>query len=320
MAVDKKTLLEIYKRMTQARSFEEKVSWFFSRGMVHGTTHLSIGQEASGVASAMALSEGDLVSLTHRGHSQIIGKGIDINRMMAELLGKETGYCRGKGGSMHIADIESGNLGANGVVGGGLTLAVGAALTQVTKKTGKVVLCYFGDGAANEGTFHEGLNLASIWKLPVIYYCENNQYGMSMSAGRHMNIASIADRGAAYGLPSYSIDGNNAVEVYEKVREAAAYCRSGKGPVLIESRTYRWLGHSKSDAMIYRTKEELEGWKKRCPIQTLRNYLLEKGLASAKALDEIEAGAKQVIEDAVLFANNSPSPSLESLLEDVYAE
>lgn len=319
MEIAKETLLEMYKRMNQARSFEEKVAYFFARGMVHGTTHLSIGQEASGVASCMSLEEEDLVALTHRGHSQIIGKGIDLNRMMSELLGKATGYCKGKGGSMHIADIENGNLGANGVVGGGYSLATGAALTQQYRKTGNIVLCFSGDGATNEGSFHESLNLASIWKLPVIFYCENNMYGMSMSMKRHMNIENIADRAASYGIPGYIIDGNNPIEVFTTMKEAADYVREGKGPVLVESKTYRWLGHSKSDANVYRTKEEIEEWKKHCPIIYLKNYLLENGLATEKELDELEVRAKEDIEKAVEYANNSDNPSLETLLEDVYA-
>ncbi len=318
MKIEKETLLEMYKRMNEARVFEEKVSYFFARGMVHGTTHLSIGEEASGVAASMALNEEDLIAATHRGHSQVIGKGIDLNRMMAELLGKVTGYCKGKGGSMHIADVDAGNLGANGVVGGGHGIAVGAALTQQIKKTGRVVLCFFGDGAANEGSFHEALNLASVWKLPVIFYCENNLYGMSTPISKHMNIEDIAKRSSSYGIPGYIVDGNDAIAVYQRVKEGAEYVRKGKGPILIESKTYRWVGHSKSDANVYRTKEEIEEWKKKCPIKRLRKYLLEKKVLRE---DEIEAIEKKVIYDieaAVEFANNSENPPIESLLEDVY--
>lgn len=319
MEIAKETLLEMYKRMNEARAFEEKVSYFFARGMVHGTTHLSVGEEASGVASCMALNEDDLIAATHRGHSQVIGKGIDLNKMMAELLGKVTGYCKGKGGSMHIADVDAGNLGANGVVGGGHGIAVGAALTQQMKKTGKVVLCFFGDGAANEGSFHEALNLASVWKLPVIFYCENNLYGMSTPLAKHMNIEDIAKRSDSYGMPGYIIDGNDAIEVYKIVKEAAEYVRSGKGPVLIESKTYRWLGHSKSDANVYRTKEEIEEWKEKCPIKRLRKYLLENKISSEDEIAAIEKKAIDDIEAAVEFASNSPDPPIESLLEDVYA-
>ncbi|WP_132996404.1 thiamine pyrophosphate-dependent dehydrogenase E1 component subunit alpha [Sporanaerobacter acetigenes] len=317
--ISKETLLEMYKRMNEARSFEEKVSYFFARGMVHGTTHLSVGEEASGVASCMALNSDDLITSTHRGHSQVIGKGIDLNKMMAELLGKYTGYCKGKGGSMHIADVEAGNLGANGVVGGGHGIAVGAALTQQMKKTGKIVLCFFGDGASNEGSFHEALNLASVWKLPVIFYCENNLYGMSVPIEKSMNIKDIAKRADSYGIPGYIVDGNDAVAVYNTVKEASEYVRSGKGPVLIESKTYRWLGHSKSDAQIYRSKEEVEEWKKKCPIKRFRKYMLENNIATEKELETIEKNAKQAIEDAVEFANNSPNPPIETVTEDVYA-
>lgn len=317
--IDKETILEMYKRMNQARAFEEKVSYFFARGMVHGTTHLSVGEEASSVAACMALNKDDLITSTHRGHSQVIGKGIDLNKMMAELLGKYTGYCKGKGGSMHIADVEAGNLGANGVVGGGHGIAVGAALTQQMKKTGKIVLCFFGDGASNEGSFHESLNLASVWKLPVIFYCENNLYGMSVPVKNSMNIKDIAIRAKAYGIPGYVVDGNNAIDVYNLIKEVSEYVRSGKGPVLVESKTYRWLGHSKSDAQVYRTKEEVEEWKRKCPIRRLRKYILENNIAKEEELNDIEKTAKDQIEEAVEFANNSPNPPIETVTEDVYA-
>lgn len=319
MEISKKVLKEMYKRMNEARFFEEKVSYFFARGMVHGTTHLSIGQEASSVGACMSLNNDDLITSTHRGHSQVIGKGIDLNKMMAELLGKYTGYCKGKGGSMHIADVEAGNLGANGVVGGGHGIAVGAALTQQMKDTGKIVLCFFGDGASNEGSFHEALNLASVWKLPVIFYCENNLYGMSVPQDKAMNIENIADRAKSYGIPGHIIDGNNAVEVYNKTKEIAEYVREGNGPVLVESKTYRWLGHSKSDAQIYRSKEEVEEWKSKCPIKQLRNYMIENKVATEEKLDEIENNAEEAIEKAVEFANDSPNPPIETITEDVYA-
>ena len=218
MSISKEIMLEMYKRMDQVRKFEEKVSEFFAKGMIHGTTHLSIGQEASGVPAVMALEDGDLVTLTHRGHAMSIGMGIDLNKMMAELMGKATGFCKGKGGSMHIVDVDSGNLGSNGVVGGGLTLAPGAALTQKYKKTGKIVLCSFGDGASNEGSFHEGVNLSSVWKLPVIFYCENNLYGMSTPHTKVMNVKNVADRASSYGIQSFIVDGYDAVAVYETVK------------------------------------------------------------------------------------------------------
>ncbi|MPW27283.1 pyruvate dehydrogenase [Alkalibaculum sp. M08DMB] len=319
MALTKETLLEMYFRMNEARFFEEKVAWFFARGMVHGTTHLSIGQEASGVASCMALKKCDLVSATHRGHSQVIGFGLDLNRITAELLGKETGYCKGKGGSMHIADIDSGNLGANGIVGGGYAISVGAALSQQYLKTGRVVLCFAGDGSTNEGSFHESLNLASIWKLPVIFYIENNLYGMSTSIDKHMNIKDIADRAKSYGIPGIVIDGNDAIEVYETIEKAAEHTRSGKGPILIESKTYRWSGHSKSDAQAYRTKEEVEEWKAKDPIKRLRKYMIENEIASEEELNKVEENAATALEEAVEFAINSPEPKVETVTDDVYA-
>ncbi|QSX08115.1 thiamine pyrophosphate-dependent dehydrogenase E1 component subunit alpha [Alkalibacter rhizosphaerae] len=319
MALTKEILMEMYLRMNHARHFEEKVAYFFSRGMVHGTTHLSVGQEASGVASAMALDDGDLASLTHRGHSQAIGFGLDINRMMAELLGKETGYCKGKGGSMHIADIENGNLGANGIVGGGYCISTGAALTQQYNKTGKLVLCFSGDGSTNEGTFHEAVNLASIWKLPVIFFIENNLYGMSTHIEKSMNIKDIADRAKSYGIPGIIVDGNDAIEVYETVAKAAEGVRAGKGPVLIESKTYRWQGHSKSDAQAYRTKDEVEEWKEKDPIARLRKFMIDQGMATAEEMDEVEKQAKENMEKAVEFARESPEPPVESVTEDVYA-
>jgi len=317
--MNKETLIEMYTRMNHARFFEEKVSWFFARGMIHGTTHLSIGQEASAVAACMALNDDDLITSTHRGHSQVIGKGIDLNKMMAELLGKVTGYCKGKGGSMHIADLSVGNLGANGVVGGGHSLACGAALTQQLHKTGKIVLCFFGDGASNEGSFHEALNLASVWKLPVIFYCENNLYGMSVPQSASMNIKDVAVRADSYGIPGHTIDGNNAIEVFDKIKEVAAYVREGNGPVLVESKTYRWLGHSKSDAQAYRTKEEVESWKEKDPIKYLYNYMVTNEMAEKEELDALTKTCKQDIEDAVAFANASDNPPLSSVTEDVYA-
>lgn len=309
----------MYHRMLCARAFEEKVNYLFARGKVHGTTHLSAGEEASAVASAMALEQGDLITSTHRGHSHIIGLGADLNRMMAELLGKETGYCKGKGGSMHIADIETGNLGANGIVGGGHSIAVGAALTQQYNNTGKIVMCYFGDGASNEGSFHEALNLASVWKLPVIFYCENNLYGMSTHVKDSMNITDVADRASSYGIPGHIVDGNDAVAVYELVRAVAEEVRKGAGPVLIESKTYRYFGHSKSDANVYRTREEIAAWRAQDPIPRLARFLEQSELAQEEELRAIELLAAQEIEDAVRFAEESEMPRIESAFEDIYA-
>lgn len=318
MEINKEKLKEMHIKMLHTRLFEEKVAYFFSMGMVHGTTHLYVGEEASAVGACCALETEDLITSTHRGHGHCIGKGIDLNRMMAELLGKSTGYCKGKGGSMHIADLERGNIGANGVVGGGHAIAVGAGLTLRMQKRDNVVVCFFGDGASNEGSFHEALNLASVWKLPVIFICENNLYGMSVPVSKSMNITDVADRAAAYGIKGMVIDGNDVLEVYKSVLEAKEYVKEN-GPILIEAKTYRWLGHSKSDANVYRTKEEIASWKEKCPIKHMRAYLESNQIFKAKELDEMEKQASEDMEKAVEFAQNSPYPSLDTIMDDVYA-
>lgn len=233
--------------MWTIRRFEEALEDLYSRGMLHGTNHLSIGQEAVAAGACGALADGDLITSTHRGHGHSIAHGGDPMRMMAELLGREDGYCRGRGGSMHIADVGAGNLGANGIVAGSMTIAVGAALSQRLLGRDAVVLCFFGDGAANEGSFHEALNLAAVWELPVVFLCENNQYGMSMSVDEATAGGSVAARGAAYGLEGRRIDGNDLVAVWQEVRDAVEAARAGAGPALLESVTYRYRGHSKSD-------------------------------------------------------------------------
>lgn len=312
-------LLRMYYKMNQARYFEEKLEELAVKGQVHGTIHLAIGQEASGVMPCLALEEGDLASLSHRGHAQAIGFGLDVNLMMAECLGKYTGYSKGKGGSMHIADVENGNLGGNGVVGGGFNLSCGAALTQKYKKTGKVVLCFAGDGATNEGSFHESLNLASIWKLPVVFFIENNQYGMSNPVENHINIENISDRSEAYNMPGLTIDGNDFLDVYNTATKALRYARAGKGPVLIEAKTYRYSGHSKSDKQVYRDKREVLEWQKKDPLLKIKEYLRENRVFTEKQILKMEDEARVSIEQAVAFAKKSPQPQLNTVLEDVYA-
>ncbi|SQA14401.1 Acetoin:2,6-dichlorophenolindophenol oxidoreductase subunit alpha [Streptobacillus moniliformis] len=268
----KEQLLDMFKKMQEARIFDLKVAQLVKKGKVPGMTHFSVGEEAASVGAIAALNDDDIITSNHRGHAQVIAKGIDLNAMMAEILGKYTGICKGKGGSMHIADVDSGNLGANGIVGGGHGISVGAALTQQMKKTGKIVVCFFGDGATNEGSFHEALNMASIWKLPVIFYSINNGYGISADIKKMTNIEHIHLRSASYGIPGmFILDGNNVLDVYEEFKKAVDYVRGGNGPVLIESVTYRWLGHSSSDPGKYRTKEEVETWKKKDPVENLRN-------------------------------------------------
>ena len=316
--LSKKSLADMLTKMHRIRAFEEKVAYFFSRGMIHGTTHLYVGEEATAVGVMAALAEDDWITSTHRGHGHTIAKGIDLNRMMAELLGRETGYCRGKGGSMHIADLSRGNLGANGIVGGGIPIAAGAALTVKLKKLKHVVVSFFGDGALNEGSFHEAVNLASVWNLPVIFVCEDNQYGMSMSRRRSINLDDLSIRAAAYGIPGVSVDGNDVLAVRETTKKARSHVR-GKGPYLIVSETYRYLGHSKSDANKYRTKEEIAEWREKDPIRRFEAVLAENGRFSRAELDEIAAEARRAVEEAVEFAQNSPEPGLDTIAEDVYA-
>ncbi|WP_270180036.1 thiamine pyrophosphate-dependent dehydrogenase E1 component subunit alpha [Alkalihalobacillus sp. CinArs1] len=312
-------LKDLYKQMWLIRYFDEKVDQFFAKGLIHGTTHLCVGQEASAAGAIAALQDIDKITSTHRGHGHCIAKGARTDKMMAELFGRVTGYCKGKGGSMHIADLEKGNLGANGIVGGGIPLAVGAALTSKMKNEGYVVLCFFGDGASNEGSFHESLNLASIWGLPVVFICENNQYGMSGAAKDMINIPDIADRAGSYGIKGEVVDGNDLVEIINTVYDAVEDARDGNGPALIEVKTYRWKGHSKSDAKKYRTREEEQEWRSKDGIKRFKELLIEERVLTEELAEELQQEAKQEIEDAVRFAENSKEPSIDTLLEDVYA-
>ncbi|MBF0805237.1 MULTISPECIES: thiamine pyrophosphate-dependent dehydrogenase E1 component subunit alpha [unclassified Streptococcus] len=319
--LDKSLLLDMFRKMEEIRRMDLKIAQLVKKGKVPGMTHFSVGEEAANVGAMAALNPDDLITSNHRGHGQAIAKGINLNEMMAEILGKYTGTCKGKGGSMHIADLDAGNLGANGIVGGGMGIAVGAALTQQMKGTDKIVVCFFGDGATNEGVFHEAVNMASIWKLPVIFACINNGYGISADIKKMTNVEHIYQRATAYGIPGIFVeDGNNILDVYKGFQEAVEHVRSGKGPVLIESVTYRWLGHSSSDPGKYRTREEVEEWKKKDPIENFRHYLVENQIASAEELDQIQAEVKEAVEESVRFAENSPLPPLESAFEDIYAE
>ena len=313
-------LREALRKMYLIRRFEEGAEDCYTRGLIHGTMHLSIGQEASAMATCMELTEQDKITSTHRGHGHCIAKGADVGRMFAEFFGKETGYCHGRGGSMHIADIKTGNLGANGIVGGGLPIAVGAALTA--KRLGKpdVTVCFFGDGANNEGAFHEALNMASVWKLPVIFVCENNKYGMSTSTERSTAVKNIADRAVAYAMPGTTVDGNDFSAVAEAVHVAIARARAGDGPSLVENLTYRWRGHSNSDRNRYRTKEEIEDWMTRDPIARFQADLITHGLLDQAAADAIAASAITSVEEGVAFAKASPAPAVTDVTRYVYAE
>ncbi len=319
MALSKKTHEELYRKMVQTREFEEKAAKLFIQGKVHGTAHFCIGEEATGIGVCSALEKEDYILQTHRGHNQGIGKGMDINRMMAEFLGKETGYCKGKGGCMHIADFSVGSLGANGIVGGGIPIATGAALSQKYKGQKNITVCFFGDGATNEGAFHESLNLASVWKLPVLFVCTNNLYGMSTSVEKSMNITDISVRADSYGMKGLALDGNDVVTIYEETLKAKEYILEN-GPMLMVLNTYRWMGHSKSDAQLYRTKEEVNAWKEKCPIKRHREYLIDSGILSEQEVEAINIQSKQDIEDAVAFAEGSPEPKIENIFDDVYAD
>ncbi len=307
------------KKMYLIRRFEEGAEDSYTRGLIHGTMHLSIGQEASAMATCMELTDTDKITSTHRGHGHCIAKGADVARMFAEFFGKETGYCRGRGGSMHIADIRTGNLGANGIVGGGLPIAVGSALSA--KRLGKsdVTVCFFGDGANNEGAFHEALNMASVWKLPVIFVCENNGYGMSTSTERSTAVKNIADRGAAYAMPGVTVDGNDFSAVAQAVHAAIRRARTGEGPSLIENVTYRWRGHSKSDRNRYRTKDEIEGWMTRDPIARFRDELIAHGVLDAAGADAVAAEAVADVQAGIAFAQASAAPALSDVTRYVHA-
>ena len=316
--ISKEKYIEMLEKMLLTRRFEEKVSYFFSVGSIHGTTHLYIGQEAVATGVCTALAEEDLILSTHRGHGHCISKGIDLNKMMAELLGKATGYCKGKGGSMHIADLDVGNLGANGVVGGGLPLSVGAGLTTKMKGIDRVVVCFFGDGATNQGVFHESLNLASVWKLPIIFVCEDNKYGMSNSVKDSMNITDIAKRAESYGIKGVNVDGMDVLRVYEETLKARRHVLKN-GPMLMVCDTYRYLGHSKSDANVYRTKEEIESWKAKDAIARLEKYLEDNGILTAEEIAAIQRDTRRAIEDATVYAQASEYPSIDYIENDVYA-
>lgn len=319
MTLSREKKIWMYQKMCEIRDFELEVDRLFKANLIWGTCHLSVGQEASAVGAISALDEKDMITSTHRGHGHCIAKGGELPQMFAELLGKETGYCRGRGGSMHIADLEMGNLGANGIVGGGIPIATGAALASKLKKDGKVTLCFFGDGATSQGAFHEAVNLAAVKKLPVVFVCENNQYGMSVPFKKASAAKNAADRATAYNIPGIIVDGNDIEAVYKVVKEAVDRSRNGEGPSLIEAKTYRWLGHSKSDPRVYRTRQEEEEWKQKCPIKRYRQKLINEGTATEEELAKIQEAVEKAIQEALEYALNSPEPKIEEIMDGVYA-
>ena len=313
----KKDLNAMYRNMLRIRRFEETTDEFFMAGRVKGAVHVSIGQEACSVGVCTALNDEDAILTTHRGHGHSIAKGTRMPEMMAELLGKSTGLCKARGGSMHIADISKGHYGAHSIVGANMPMATGMGLAYQLEGTGRVAVVFFGDGASNQGSFHESMNLCSIWKLPVIFFCENNHYAVSYHVERSTSVKDISVRAQGYNAPGVTVDGMDVVAVYEATAEAVRRARDGGGPSLIEAKTYRFFGHSRGDPQYgpYRTKEEVDGWRKRDPL-TLAAGMLKLTEAQKKA--HLKA-VDDELNDAIAFAEQSPEATLESALEDVYA-
>ena len=321
MKYSREELVHLYRVMLTIRRFEERVVIDYHSGAIPGIVHSYIGQEAVATGVCTNLRIDDRIISNHRGHGHCIAKGADMNRMMAEMYGRKTGYCKGKGGSMHIADFAIGMLGANGIVAGGLPIAGGAALAAQLEGGDKVVVLFFGDGATNEGEFHEVCNLASIWKLPLLFACENNGYGVNTPVKYATGLDHVSERATGgYGIPSAVVDGNDVVAVYEATQKAMGEVRKGNGPFFLEFLTYRWRGHFEAPGMPdLRPVEELESWKKKCPVKNFERVLLDEGIITQEALEDIDREVMQEIEDAVVFALESPLPAPEDALEDIYS-
>jgi len=316
---NKESLIKMYTLLERIRQFELRAVDLYTGGELPGFLHSCLGQEAAAVGVGMHLEMDDYITTTHRGHGHVIAKGADLNKMMAELYAKKTGYCKGKGGSMHIMDAKLGILGANGIVAGGLPMSTGAGITIKMRGTSQVSVCFFGDGASNQGTFHESLNLAATWNLPVVFACENNCYAESTPQCQHQSCEDIAVRANAYNMASEVADGNDVIDVYEKAQIAIERARTGGGPTLLESKTYRWLGHYVGDPGVYRPEEEVKKWKEYDPLLVFRNKLIDKKLVSEEEMDKIAQEVKNEIEEAVEYGKNSEDPELEEALRDVYA-
>ena len=313
-------LAELFRCMVMVREFELRAIEERRAGLIPGFIHSCVGQEASAVGACLALEADDVITSTHRGHGHLIGKGGDPRHMMAELAGRSTGYCRGRGGSLHIADFDLGILGANGIVAGGIPIAAGAALAISMRGERRVALSFFGDGAVNEGAFHEAANLAGLWKLPAIFFCENNLYGEGTPQSKQAPVTDLAVRAEGYGFPGIIVDGQDVLVVYETVRQAASRARAGKGPTFIEAKTYRYRGHYEGDPQVYRLPGEMEEWRARDPIPAFRQRLLEAGLFDEAALKEIETGVQDQLDGAVAFAKDAPLPEPQEAFQGVYAD
>lgn len=320
-AITDDILLDMHRRMVRIRIFEEIAGKLMEDGRIPGALHLYVGQEAVAAGVMVHLSNEDWITSTHRGHGHLIAKGGEFDRMFAELYGKATGYCKGKGGSMHICNMELGMLGANGIVGGGPPIAVGAAFSNRFRKTDRVACTFFGDGASNEGAFHEAANMAGLFKLPVIFVCENNGYGEFTAQANHQAIVDVADRAAGYGMPGVVVDGMDAVAVYEAAGEAIARARRGDGPTLLECKTYRFYDHVgiRGMGLSYRTDEEVEYWRSRDPIILMEQHLADQGILSAEAAKALHDEITSDVQAGVEYAESSPMPDPDALLEDVYA-
>lgn len=316
--MEKQLLLDLYRKMVSIRKFEEKGIELYSQNLMRGSLHLYIGEEAIAAGVCQALRRDDYVTSYHRGHGHTIAKGGDMGRMFAEMLGKETGYCKGRGGSMHIADFEIGMLGANGIVGGGIPIAVGAGLSSKLQGNDRVTVCFFGDGASNEGAFHEAINLAAVWELPVVFVCENNQYGETNPHVEACSVENVGDRACAYGIPGVVIDGNDVLAVYGAATTAVERARSGGGPTIIEGKTYRWYGHFYGESSGYRTKDEIEEWKLKDPVVTFRAQVISTGGLPEEEFDKIDAEVQQTVDQAAEFAVSSPEPNPEEAMEYIY--
>ncbi|MBA7501227.1 Acetoin:2,6-dichlorophenolindophenol oxidoreductase subunit alpha [subsurface metagenome] len=319
MAIEKGKLIDMYKTMVRIRAFEERVFKEFTAGNIPGFVHLYSGEEAIATGACANLRPDDYITSTHRGHGHLIAKGGKTDRMMAELYGKKTGYNKGKGGSMHIADMDLGILGANGIAGAGIPIATGAALSAKLRRADQVAICFFGDGASNTSRFHEGVNLAACLNLPVVYVIENNLYAISVRISAACKIVNLADRASAYGIPGKTVDGNDVLAVYEAVREAVTRARKGEGPTLVECKTHRRHGHWAGDAQSYVGKEEIDEWLKKDPIPRFRKKLVEMGVLTGEDADRIDWEIDEEIGKAVKFAEESPLPDPEEVFTDVYA-
>lgn len=311
--------IKMLRDMLRIRTFEENVIDLFQKGLIRGSTHPYIGEEAVAVGVCSALDKDDYVVSTHRGHGHCIAKGLDVNAMMAELLGKATGCCKGKGGSMHIADLSRGVLGASGIVASGIPIAIGAGLSSKYLETRQVSVSFFGDGASNNGAFHECLNLASIWKLPVIFVCENNLYAITVPTSLSTSVVDISVRSKSYNIPGKSIDGNDVIKVYKATKDAVLRAREGLGPYLLEFKTYRYKGHWVGDPLVYRTQDEVEKWQKNDAIKKLKTELIKSKIISEEKFQLILKEVEQEIKDAIDFALNSPDPDKNSAMDDIFS-